>query len=73
MISAIEGPKTVANAGPAPLTLVEVMVLNHVPGLSVAVIKDFKIHWAKSWGLADVETQAAAREDTSERASRQFP
>ena len=30
----------------------------HVPGVSVAVIKDFKIEWARGYGIADVETGA---------------
>ena len=30
-----------------------------VPGVSIAVIKDFKIHWAKGYGLADVESARA--------------
>src|SRR5207253_4709643 len=28
----------------------------NVPGVSIAVIKDFKIEWAKGYGVADVET-----------------
>ena len=36
----------------------------NVPGVSIAVIKDFKIHWAKGYGLADVESGAAVGVDT---------
>jgi CubicO group peptidase (beta-lactamase class C family) len=35
-----------------------------VPGVSIAVIKDFKIDWARGYGLADVETGAAVTEGT---------
>src|SRR5687768_13039002 len=28
----------------------------NVPGVSVAVIKDFKIEWARAWGVTDVRT-----------------
>src|SRR5262245_48450216 len=28
----------------------------NVPGVSAAVIKDFKIEWAKAWGVIDVKT-----------------
>src|SRR5215213_1801486 len=28
-----------------------------VPGLSVAVVKDFKIDWARSYGVTDIETK----------------
>ena len=38
------------------LSLIELMDTLNVPGLSVAVIHDFKIHWAKAYGIADVET-----------------
>src|SRR5260370_23737995 len=36
----------------------------HGPGVSIAVIKDFKIHWAKGWGVADVETRAPVQVET---------
>ena len=36
-------------------TLHEVMQKYRVPGVSVAVIKDFELHWAKGYGVADVE------------------
>ena len=36
----------------------------NVPGVGVAVIKDFKIHWAKGYGVADVETSAPVTAET---------
>jgi len=36
----------------------------NVPGVSVAVIKDFKIEWAKGYGIADVESGAPVTTDT---------
>ena len=36
----------------------------NVPGVSIAVIKDFKIEWAKGYGVADVETGAPVTADT---------
>src|SRR5215471_3447558 len=35
-----------------------------VPGVSIAVIKDFKIEWAKAYGTADVETGMPVTTDT---------
>ena len=37
-------------------TVTELMEEFGVPGVSIAVIKDFKIHWVKAYGVADVET-----------------
>ena len=37
------------------LTVQELMQRFHVPGVSIAVIRDFQIHWAKGYGVADVE------------------
>jgi len=42
-------------------TLRQVMGRFHVPGVSVAVIKDFEIHWAKGYRVADVESGAASQ------------
>lgn len=36
----------------------------NVPGVSIAVIKDFKIDWAGGYGLADVETGTPVTTDT---------
>ena len=38
------------------LTLEELMEELGVPGVSVAVVHDFEIHWARGYGVADVET-----------------
>lgn len=36
----------------------------NVPGVSIAVIKDFKIDWARGYGLADVDTGAPVTAET---------
>jgi CubicO group peptidase (beta-lactamase class C family) len=56
-----------AQSPSAPLdaaTVQEMLVQFHVPGVSIAVIKDFKIEWAKGYGVADVETGAPVTTDT---------
>jgi CubicO group peptidase (beta-lactamase class C family) len=68
-IAAIEAAQSPNHKGTDPLTLKELMSLYHVPGVSVAVIRDFKIHWAKSWGVADVETGEPASNDTMYQAA----
>jgi CubicO group peptidase (beta-lactamase class C family) len=55
-IARIEGAQSPNRQGFDPLTLSEIMARFKVPGVSVAVIKDFKIHWAKGYGLADAAT-----------------
>ncbi|HEU4595546.1 MAG TPA: serine hydrolase domain-containing protein, partial [Pyrinomonadaceae bacterium] len=42
--------------GDAGWTIEERMKHYKVPGMSVAVIKDFKVEWAKTYGVKDVET-----------------
>lgn len=35
-----------------------------VPGLSVAVVKDFKVEWARSYGVKDIETKEPVTTET---------
>jgi CubicO group peptidase (beta-lactamase class C family) len=56
VIHQIEAPQVPNRQGLDGLTLQEVMQKFHTPGLSIAVIKDFKIEWAKGYGVADVKT-----------------
>jgi CubicO group peptidase (beta-lactamase class C family) len=45
-------------------SIAERMKFWKVPALSIAVIKDFKIEWAKAYGLKDVETGEVATTET---------
>jgi CubicO group peptidase (beta-lactamase class C family) len=49
-------PPTLIKGHPA-WKLRERMFHHKVPGVSIAVIKDFKIHWAKGFGVMDVGTK----------------
>ena len=64
MMARIEGAQSPDRQGLDRLTLQQVMEQFHVPGVSVAVIKDFKIDWAKGYGVADVETGTRVDADT---------
>lgn len=64
-IAAIEGRQ--ATAGPAGLgemTIEELMARFNVPGVSIAVIRDFDVHWAKGYGIADVISGAPVDTET---------
>jgi CubicO group peptidase (beta-lactamase class C family) len=56
LIARIEGRQTPKRGGLDGFTLAEVLQKYHVPGVSVAVIKNFEIHWAKAYGVADVQS-----------------
>jgi CubicO group peptidase (beta-lactamase class C family) len=59
-MAAIEGKQAVAGPNDlSALTITELMARFNVPGVSVAVIRDFQIHWAKGYGIADVATGAS--------------
>jgi CubicO group peptidase (beta-lactamase class C family) len=47
-----------------PVVVAELLKQFNVPGVSIAVTKDFKIEWAQGYGLADVETGAPVTTDT---------
>ena len=53
LVRTIEGPQAPNRQGLDPYTLEEIMSLAGVPGVSVAVIEDFRIHWARGYGIAD--------------------
>jgi CubicO group peptidase (beta-lactamase class C family) len=45
-------------------TLEERMKQWKVPGLSIAVVKDFKVEWARSYGVKDIETKEPVTTET---------
>jgi len=63
MMARIERAQSPNRQGLDPLTLQELMERFHVPGVGVAVIRDFEIHWAKGYGVADVESGARVDAD----------
>lgn len=69
MIAVVENPQVPNHQGTDGMTIQQMMDRVHVPGVSIAVIRDFKIHWSKSWGVADVETGAPATDDTMYQAA----
>jgi CubicO group peptidase (beta-lactamase class C family) len=64
MMAKIEGKQIPNREGYDPYPLDELMKKARVPGVSIAVIKDFKVHWAKGYGIADVSSGAAVDADT---------
>jgi CubicO group peptidase (beta-lactamase class C family) len=64
-LAAIEGAQAEPGAnGLGDLTIEELMARFNVPGVSVAVIRGFEIHWAKGYGIRDVETGEPVETDT---------
>jgi len=62
-MSRIEGPQD-SSGEFSELTIEALMEQFGVPGVSVAVIRDFDLHWAKGYGVADVETGAPVDTET---------
>lgn len=49
---------------PSSVSLAERLNALKIPGLSVAVVKDFAIHWAKGYGVRDSRSGEPVTEDT---------
>jgi CubicO group peptidase (beta-lactamase class C family) len=65
LMARIEGAQP--GAGPdelGALTIAQLMDRFKVPGVSIAVIRDFEIHWAKGYGTRDVESNAPVDAET---------
>ena len=60
----IEGVQHPSRQGLDVLTIEEVMKRFGVPGMGVAVIRNFEVHWAKGYGIADVETGIPVDDET---------
>ena len=50
--------------GDQPWSLEERMKHWKVPGLSIAVVKDFKVEWARAYGVKDIDTKEPVTTDT---------
>ena len=61
LIARIEGQQSLDWHGLDPWTLPEVMQKYWVPGVSVAVIKHFEVHWVKGYEVASVECMLLKR------------
>ncbi|HEX2339352.1 MAG TPA: serine hydrolase domain-containing protein [Vicinamibacterales bacterium] len=64
LIARIEARQSPNRQGLDPYTIQELMQKFRITGLSVAVIKDSEIHWAKGYGLANVESERPVERDT---------
>jgi CubicO group peptidase (beta-lactamase class C family) len=56
LIARVEGPQVPNRQGYDGYTIKELMERFHIPGVSVAVIHNGRIEWAKGYGVADVES-----------------
>lgn len=55
-IAVVEGAQSPNHQGFDPYTIPDIMKQLHVPGVSIAVERDFQVYWTKTYGTADVAT-----------------
>jgi CubicO group peptidase (beta-lactamase class C family) len=65
----IEAAQVPNRQGWDPYTLPQLMERFGVPGVSIAVIKDYQIHWTKGYGQADVTTKSPVTPETAFQAA----
>jgi CubicO group peptidase (beta-lactamase class C family) len=63
-IARLEAAQSPNHQGFDPFSLRELMQQFHVPGVSIAVVRDFQIQWTKAYGVADVATSVPVTADT---------
>ena len=63
-IGQIEAARDPAAKGDAAFTLTELMTEHHTPALSVAVVRDYRLLWAKAYGVADEQAGLTANVET---------
>lgn len=63
-IARLEAAQSPNHQGFDPYTLLELMEQFHVPGVSIAVVRDFQIQWTKAYGVADVVASVPVTADT---------
>ncbi|PCJ59528.1 MAG: hypothetical protein COA73_08930 [Candidatus Hydrogenedentota bacterium] len=64
VLARIEGPLVPGADDTTGMTLQELMKNYKVPGLSVAVFRDYKLEWVKTYGVKDVESGEPITPDT---------
>jgi len=64
LMASIEAPQAIVDEESDRLSIEELMEKLKVPGVSIAVVKDFKIHWAKGYGVADIEAKLPVNTET---------
>ena len=63
-IAAIEAPREPGSSDDAGKTLAELMEVHGIPALSIAVVENYRLAWARAYGVADEASGAPADPDT---------
>ncbi len=64
LIARIEAPREAGSSDDSGKSLAELLETHGIPALSVAVVQDYRLHWARAYGVADESTGAPANTET---------